>query len=187
MASPKPWERRSNESEQAFAAFRVYLEMPPGDRSIERQWAGKGKGKSGLVPGRIWQWTMTHCWTERARAFDAYMHRIELEEKEKIARRNAAKWEQRREEQRELEYRLGRALQLRASRVLEDSTLQARLRDAATLSATGSKLARLAAEMETDRQAVVEQQAAPLERLGDMAREVLEDGGFDGGDAVEGA
>lgn len=183
MAVARPWERRPDESPQAFEAFRAYLELPSAERSVDEAWRVVKKGQARGAVGHVWKWAATHQWVERVRAFDAHMHRIELEEKEKAARRNAAKWEQRREEQRELEHRLGRALQLRAYRVLEDATLQGRLRDAATLSATGSKLARLAAEMETERQTVVEQQAAPLERLGDMAREVLDDAALDGGPA----
>lgn len=183
MAAAKPWERRPDETSQAFEAFRAYLELPAAERTVEAGWVVVKRGQNRGVPGYAWKWAATHQWVERARAFDAHMFRIEQEEKERVARRNASKWEQRREEQRELEYKLGRALQLRASRVLEDANLQGRLRDAATLSATGSKLARLAAEMETERATVVEQQAAPLERLGDMAREVLDDATLDGGPA----
>lgn len=61
----KPWEQQEGESNKAFEAFTVYLEMGP-ERSVRA--VGQKLDKSRTLIGR---WSVTYGWVERAAAWDA--------------------------------------------------------------------------------------------------------------------
>lgn len=62
-----PWERRSDESEPAFEAFKLYREMGLG-RSTAK--VGQRLGKSKTLIDR---WSSTYEWVRRALAYDRYV------------------------------------------------------------------------------------------------------------------
>lgn len=65
-AAPQPWERRPEESDQAWAAFVVFRDMPDAQRSINE--VGRLLVKSGSLIDR---WAARHHWQERVRAHQA--------------------------------------------------------------------------------------------------------------------
>lgn len=67
-----PWEQRDAESSAAFAAFLAYRNLGPG-RSLSKAWeASKGDRKGIGVPGQWRQWSVTHRWIDRSRAWDRF-------------------------------------------------------------------------------------------------------------------
>lgn len=62
------WDRREGESPKAYAAFRVYLEQGPDQRSIRS--TAEVVEKSYTLIGR---WSSRDDWTERVSAWDAHM------------------------------------------------------------------------------------------------------------------
>lgn len=66
----KPWDKRSDETPKAFAAFAVYRDMGT-SRSLERVRQDVGKS-----PGSIRQlerYSSAHAWVARAEAYDAHI------------------------------------------------------------------------------------------------------------------
>ena len=75
MAS-QPWDRRADESAQAYCAFVTYRDLRS-DRSIDaayRAVTGPQKGTK-RASGRFKEWSQTHDWLKRAEAYDAYRER----------------------------------------------------------------------------------------------------------------
>ncbi len=135
-------------------------------------------------------------WAKRAEAWDDH-----------LAAQDAQRWEQRRAEQREREWQGGQSLFERAEQIAklpymrgkksdyvlvtpemvgqEIATtttvepLNVSAKDEATLRQTASKLGRLAAGMESDRQTLVLQMEKEVETLLNMAREVLDGDSYD--------
>lgn len=73
---PQPWERRPDESPQAFAAATIYFELGPDARSLKAVTQSLAKGSPGdrqgiRVPQHIRSWCSKYSWVERARAYDA--------------------------------------------------------------------------------------------------------------------
>jgi hypothetical protein len=72
------WNRQPGESAIAFLAFKAYLGLPVGKRSIDAaaQVVGLVKAAEGRrkrAPGRVWAWSAKHEWVERSAAFDAHV------------------------------------------------------------------------------------------------------------------
>lgn len=63
------WERQAGESEEAYAAFKLYRDAGEKRSSIA---VGKQLGKSGTIISR---WCSTYRWVERARAYDNSLER----------------------------------------------------------------------------------------------------------------
>ena len=84
-----PWERGENESPQAYAAFAIYRDLPPTERSAVR--VGSECGRHVRL---IERWRSRHRWVERAEAFDRERdrrkHEAMLEEAAEMGRRQAA-------------------------------------------------------------------------------------------------
>lgn len=149
------WLRQRGESSQAYEAFTAYLKLGSG-RSIRAAYAaakGLQKGIRTAPPGRWTAWSRRHRWAARAAAYDARNAEVIDDARSRVMREMAEKWQRRREAQREKDYAIGVQLQERASALLEQP-LEARAGDVPRLAETGSKLARLAAGMETDHQKV---------------------------------
>ena len=76
------WDQLDDESAQAYAAFQLYLQTPPHERSLDlayqrhyaQKW-GHPKGNVKKAPGRWRKWSTDHQWTERALAYDAAQQR----------------------------------------------------------------------------------------------------------------
>lgn len=68
-----PWDQREGETDKAYDAFRLFLEMPRAERSVEGAWrkwrerAGRGGAKP---PGQWATWAYDHDWKERVREWD---------------------------------------------------------------------------------------------------------------------
>lgn len=78
---PEPWERQDAESEEAWAAFRAYREMPADGRMITR---------AAIAPtATLSKWFNDHNWHERCRAYDAKFDQVRVEEREAMYRRAA--------------------------------------------------------------------------------------------------
>jgi hypothetical protein len=155
------WERQSSETDDAFAAFVLYRDLGPSrtieqahdaylqrnkHKAKERVRSGKKKGQG---PTHWADWSARFKWVERVRAYDDHIDSIALEERQKATAAEAAKWAKRRMAQRDREWDIGEQLQAKAQQLLTQE-LEARAGDSARLAESGSKLARLAAGMETD-------------------------------------
>ena len=88
MPETLPFERQEGESFRAFAAFVIYRELPPTERSLKRAYS-EHNGKPSKVPGFWSQWSVKHEWTERAAAYDAHLDKARQAERE-IAERSLA-------------------------------------------------------------------------------------------------
>lgn len=70
------WHRLSNESARAYEAFKVYMCLPPAERSVVRAWREwTGNPDAKREPPFFYNWAREFAWSERARALD---HHIEL-------------------------------------------------------------------------------------------------------------
>lgn len=158
----KPWERQSGESAPAYAAAWAYFQMGS-ERSLSAVARNFHKSKTLLA-----RWSVRWRWAERAEAYDRHLHRLALDAQNKALAEEVERWEKRRSEQREREWSAAEALLSRAQQMLqlpltittEDegrTVIQpARwsMRDVALFLDVASKLARRAAEMDTDNQKV---------------------------------
>lgn len=159
----EPWDRLPAESTPAYEAARTYFEMGA-DRSLEA--VGRGLGKSGTLLSR---WSGAHSWVERAECYDAHIRGIEQAAAEKAVAQEAAKWARRQSRQRERDWGMAKALRDKAAEMLRHPLVRevtdedgltviepARwtMRDAVAMAEAAAKLARLAAEMATDRRQV---------------------------------
>ena len=103
----KPWERgyydteAEQETESAHAAFRAYLTLSQGDRSVDKAYRGTKKGPKGSqkgpggttkgprAPGRWKTWAKQWRWVERAKAYDAEMASVQAEAMRQALRKSA--------------------------------------------------------------------------------------------------
>lgn len=71
-----PWDRQPHETAKAHAAFIVYRELPPDERTVVKA-HNLIRAKEGLEPtrshGPYYKWSSKHRWEDRAAAYDAYM------------------------------------------------------------------------------------------------------------------
>ena len=72
-------ERRKGETEKAYEAFEIYLEMGA-DRSL-----GKVAGKLGKSKALMERWSRRNEWVSRARDYDAEIRRAMFQEEKKAA------------------------------------------------------------------------------------------------------
>lgn len=102
----KPWERRKDETADAYAAFLVYRDMGP-SRTVERTHAALAAGAAaGCEPGPtdvranrrmptfsgLQRQATRKMWVDRARAWDNHLQSA----RDKVAAAEASRWEQRR-------------------------------------------------------------------------------------------
>lgn len=103
-----PWERRPDESGEAYAAFIIYRDCGPA-RSLDGSYRQSGKGrKTGAsaptrAPGTWRGWHKTYEWVSRARAWDARLDQARLGAREQVAAAYAASDQERQELQRKRE------------------------------------------------------------------------------------
>jgi hypothetical protein len=161
----KDWERQKGESAKAYEAAKIYFEMGV-NRSIEA--VGKQLDKSWRFIGR---WSARYNWVIRADSYDREQDRIQSEERTKAAAKEADKWAKRRSEQREREWAQAEMLIERAMQMLKYPLSRQEVKakdkdgnptitivepakwtfkDAAVYLDSAAKLARLAAQMETE-------------------------------------
>jgi len=76
--TPKPWERQERETPKSFAAFCVYRDMNPQERSLPNTAIAVGKSRS-LMDA----WSQKYGWVERAAAWDDEQDRLKREADQK--------------------------------------------------------------------------------------------------------
>lgn len=78
MTDRKPWQRRDNESSQAYAAFALYYQLPTHERSIDAAWQGSAeqqrkKRVQKVAPRHWYGWSSDNDWVKRATAYDDHL------------------------------------------------------------------------------------------------------------------
>jgi hypothetical protein len=172
-ADRNSWERRDDESEKAFAAFKVFLEM--GEARTVRDAYRQVSGNPGAsqAAGYFSEWSSKFEWFPRAADYDRHLFRAET----RAVESERQKWARRRAELREDAWKDAAALRARARAILalpltektettdtldEDGKtvhrtvvvqkpVNVKVSDAGTLLNFSDRMARLAADMETDR------------------------------------
>ena len=149
------WERQPGEPLMWFDRFDRFRLMGAG-RKIEAVWRGDAGRGNGSRPSSSWYEQLKRWnWWQRAQAWDAY---VRTEEQRK--------WEQRRDEQREREWKTSQELLKRVDQMLMFPLMRTtkddgghvtiiepvawRFADIGRFAETASKLARLASDMATD-------------------------------------
>ena len=179
MDAPAPWERQPGEPARAYAAFTIYRDLPPAERSIravaERLGGHRSeKGRRSTRP--LERWSTRWRWVERAAAFDAELDR----------RRREAMLKEARETQ-ERHLRMARAmLTIVARRLQQIDPAELTPKDAARWVQVAAELERLALEQPT---AVLEHRGTPAEQWVNAILEVWRrrQAGGEGGNGAGGS
>jgi hypothetical protein len=154
------FDRQVGESEKAFAAFRVYLELGP-QRSLALTAAKVGKSKVLME-----RWSRRHHWCERVAAHAANLATVEREAAEALARGKSAEWLKRQGDIREREWEMHESCIEAARRGLkafmEREKVYANLADISRILEVASKLGRLASGMATDKTELTGEDGGPL-------------------------
>jgi hypothetical protein len=74
-APPQPWERRPNESPQAYKAFAAFRDQVPSERT-----AVKAAQIVGISIQLAHRWSRRHSWVNRASVFDSHIDELQLEQ-----------------------------------------------------------------------------------------------------------
>lgn len=172
------WEQRQDESAKAYAAFKAFLDLGSTRslRAAYRRHSGD-ETATGAPPGYFFEWSQTFEWQSRAQAFDRNVSAIERVAEEQVFASERAKWAKRQSELREAAWHDAEQLRAKAQAILalplveqvtteeereEDGRriihktitnkpVRVSVGDAARCFELSDRLARLAAEMETDR------------------------------------
>ena len=86
------WHRLSNESARAYEAFKVYMYLPPAERSVVkawREWSGNPDAKR--EPPFFLGWSKSYAWSDRARAHDHHLEVIRESGMEQAIKEEAAR------------------------------------------------------------------------------------------------
>ena len=94
------FEQKERESNKAFAAFSIYLNLGP-ERSLAT--VAKELGKSGTLLGR---WSAKYDWAARVQAHAAHLAMVERQATDAAIRQKSAEWMTRQVEHREEEWRV---------------------------------------------------------------------------------
>ena len=142
------FEQLPRESDKAFAAFSLYLNMGP-ERSTKT--VGKQLGKSA---GLIERWCTKYDWPARVQAHAAHLALVERQATEAALRSKAAEWLTRQSEHREEEWKVRSELLEAGREALRRWRANAArcgsLEGIARMLELASKLGRLASGMPTD-------------------------------------
>jgi hypothetical protein len=145
---PLPFEQQPRESNKAFAAFSLYLNLGS-ERSLAT--VAQKLHKSVTMLGR---WSAKFDWPARVAAHGAHLAVVEREAIEAAARSKAAEWESREQSLRETEWAMHERAIAAAKRGLdaymEREKVYANLADIARMLEIASKLGRLATRLGTD-------------------------------------
>jgi hypothetical protein len=86
------WHRFNNESGRAYEAFKVYMYLPPAERTVVgawREWTGNPDAKR--EPPFFLRWSQDFAWSERARAHDHHLEVIREQGLEDAIREESAR------------------------------------------------------------------------------------------------
>jgi len=90
--SPEVWDRLTNESGRAYEAFKVYMYLPPAERTVTAAWRRWTENPEAARPSPFFEgWAREYAWPERARAHDAHLDRIRERSIEKAIEEEAEK------------------------------------------------------------------------------------------------
>lgn len=154
----RAWERRSGESEKAFAAFQAYLRQKAPRTVLDAFMATYRQPDSKVpanraAPAYFREWSKKFDWEGRAAAYDGWLMEKRTAAEARAVERSGTDWVEEREELRREELRLGKELIARGMNLLEslvipeDGFLSGReLSSIATAMKTASELRRAAAE-----------------------------------------
>jgi len=67
MDARKPWNKRSDETDAAFAAFRAFLQMPPSTRHLAAV-----ADETGAAHSTVKTWSSQYDWSDRADAYQRH-------------------------------------------------------------------------------------------------------------------
>ncbi len=165
------WDQQPDETNKAFAAFRIYLEA--GDnRSIDL--VARKQAKSANT---VKNWSNKNCWVSRVSDYAIHMANIFTREEEKKLSAQAAQWAERQIAQREETFQCAAALRAKAKAMMDFPIAKVVSRDgkttvtpgrwtfgdAAKMLAVADNLSRLALGMETDRTTVTGPESGPIQ------------------------
>jgi hypothetical protein len=84
----RPWERRDDETDRAWAAFQLYRDMGAGKRSFAKAYQERyGKDSSAQAPQFFRTWASEHQWYARATAWDRHLDALNIQAQEEEAKR----------------------------------------------------------------------------------------------------
>ncbi len=67
----EPWDRRRDEPAKAYSAFEIYLNLPPGQRTLKAAYRLHTGNEDAASPADSFKaWARRHDWEERALAYD---------------------------------------------------------------------------------------------------------------------
>lgn len=158
---PLPFERQPGETEKAFAAFNIYLNLGP-TRSLSQ--VTKLMGKNTRRPEI---WSRKFDWTSRVQAYTAHLARIERETAEAMVRSKSVDWLKRQHQQRDDEWDVRNELIETAREALRRWKSRpdrcGSLEGIARLLELASKLGRLASGMATDKTEITGEDGSPIQ------------------------
>src|SRR5215210_5303927 len=129
--SPEVWHRLDNESERAHEAFKIFMYLPPAERSVAaayREWSGNTDAVNPVPSFK--KWSSRFAWSDRARAHDHRLEVIREEGMEEAVREEAARQARQVEQMRGRFYELVALTFERAITYLEDDSFVEQLRPA---------------------------------------------------------
>ena len=155
------FERQPGETEKAFAAFNVYLNLGP-HRSIAQ--VTKLLGKNTRRPEL---WSRKFHWTQRVQAYTDHLARLERETTEAMVRTKSVDWLKRQQQQREEEWDVHAELLETAREALRRWKSKPErcgsLEGIARLLELASKLGRLASGLATEKTEVTGEDGNPIQ------------------------
>jgi hypothetical protein len=99
--SPEVWDRLSNESGRAYEAFKVYMHLPPAERTVTAAWRRWTENPEAVRPSPFFEgWAREYAWPERARTHDHHLELIRRRGMEKAIEAEAAEQARQAERQR---------------------------------------------------------------------------------------
>lgn len=191
LRTAQAWERQPGESERAYSAFKVWLEMEPASREFVQAYRHfssnpSAKQASGLFNSWVGQWN----WQARALEYDRWVFRQQKEAELAATIAERAKWAKRRAEVADEEWDLSLSLRKKAREmlnfplatqtvtnerqgedgrtVLQEITIEPtgwRMRDVASYLAMADKLMRLATDQATERIETIDPASQQEDRL----------------------
>lgn len=84
----QPWEQLPDETDTAYHRFSIYLKMGP-DRTLEK--TRKELGKASGYCRQLETWSSKYNWVKRVQAYDRYLIRKALKDKEEILEHGKAR------------------------------------------------------------------------------------------------
>lgn len=78
------WDQLDHETEYQYEAFRAFFSLPRKERGVlEAYRTFSGNSTANAPTPNFWKWANEYAWSERARARDAHLDRVQLRGQEK--------------------------------------------------------------------------------------------------------